>query len=206
LHAGALLSRDLLEELEACWRAQHAPVADHLAPGLSVDEIGATIAPLGLELPVEALTWWGWHDGTVDLPGASPDVGDLGPGWVFWSLRSAVSEYQRWRESAAEAADEEPETDASDLWHPQWFPSTTRDTGTTAACDCSVPFGEPTPMRAVNWWDEFFEDVQAQSFGEVVQWWIETLQCRAWRYYRHDRTWQYDWEILEPTRQVIGLV
>jgi hypothetical protein len=50
----ALLTGDLLDQLAAPWRDQHAPITALLRPGLTDEEIDATTAPAGIRLPEEA--------------------------------------------------------------------------------------------------------------------------------------------------------
>lgn len=88
------LDSELLARLEAAWTAQSAPIVDHLAPGLTDDEMSEIVSPLRLRLPLEARAWWGWHDG-VPWRGdgeATPERG-LGPGLEYMPLRDAVKDY-----------------------------------------------------------------------------------------------------------------
>jgi cell wall assembly regulator SMI1 len=68
------LTEDLLEQLAARWREQGMPIVESLRPGLSDAEMDELTQPLGVLLPREARTWWGWHNG------ADAGSADLGPG------------------------------------------------------------------------------------------------------------------------------
>lgn len=71
-----MLSKELLEDPAARWRRQDMPIAGSLRPGLSDAEMDPLTEPLGIRLPREARTWWGWHDGAwTDGKGSS----NLGP-------------------------------------------------------------------------------------------------------------------------------
>jgi hypothetical protein len=83
-----LLDAGLLAQLEDCWRACGAPVADALRPGLTDDEMDALTAPLGIRLPAEARRWWGWHDGANAKPGYEAPL--LGPQRPLYPLARAV--------------------------------------------------------------------------------------------------------------------
>jgi hypothetical protein len=56
----------MLRRLEGIWAEQGMPVVDHLAPGISPDELVARLAPLGLEPPHELSTWFEWHNGLAE--------------------------------------------------------------------------------------------------------------------------------------------
>ena len=110
-------------------------------------------------------------------------------------------------EDAADFATGTPRATPDWWWQPGWLPITTNGAGTTIACDCSVPEGEPSPMYAVNWGvRENFYEPSAASFGQMVTWWIEALDDGSWRYDREAGRWDYNWELVEPERQLGGLV
>ena len=87
-----LLDRHLLGELEVRWRAQEAPILERLTPGLSVEEIDAVTAPLGVRLPAEARLWWQWHNG---VPGAKGSLRVLrtigGPYYEYIPIEEAAA-------------------------------------------------------------------------------------------------------------------
>jgi hypothetical protein len=53
---------------------------------------------------------------------------------------------------------------------------------------------------------ENFYEPSAESFGQMVTWWIDALDDGAWRYDREAGRWEYNWELVEPKRQLGGLV
>jgi cell wall assembly regulator SMI1 len=184
---GPLLSWAQLEQLEALWAEQGAPLVGQLRPGLRDDEIESQLRPLGLRLPSEAALWWKWHDG---VPNGQPDL--MGGSYFrFLTLADSISEYHATRrvaETAARTADE-----ADRLWHPSWFPITTTASGGVIACDCSVPGGSATPIRAVHWGNKEDSDVPvAESFGQMVAMWIDAIERSAWRYDTALGRWEID--------------
>jgi cell wall assembly regulator SMI1 len=172
-----MLTQSQLQRLEMLWAEQSAPIASHLRPGLSVEEMGAIVAPLGFGLPTEAQTWWGWHDGVEES-----EVGVIGgPHLRFISLKDAVAQYHSSRALAEGAALGPGEADR--IWHPSWFPISDTGSGGVVACDCSVAPGSPTPIRMVHWGHkEDSDEPVADTFGEVVSWWIAAIERGAWWY------------------------
>lgn len=208
-----MLSGGLLNQLEEHWRRQRAPLLEHLRPGLTDSEADSLTAPLGLHLPVEARIWWGWHDGvSADvLPGYGRTIG--GPGFQFLPLKEAVAVYVRWRKLAGELAGDfvgDPRVQLADQdywWPPSWFPITSASNGDTVACDCSVAEGDPTPIRVIVA-EEMGADREpaVDSFGQMIDWWIEALDLGAWRYDPDAARWNYDYKRLDPARELTRLV
>lgn len=197
-----LLSLTQLERLETLWAEQGAPLVEHLRPGISNEEIDRQLESLRLRLPSEAALWWSWHDG---VPSGQPsDMG--GAAFMFFTLGDAVREYhssRRVAETAARTADE-----ADRLWHPSWFPITNTGYGAVIACDCSVPERATTPIRAVHWGHNEESDVPvAESFGQMVAWWIDAIERGAWRYDAHLGRWEIDHQKLaDPSLELTRLV
>lgn len=61
--ASADLLSDLLVALEQELRLQGVPVDDYLRPGALPPEVRAAFDECDLDAPLEALAWFGWHDG-----------------------------------------------------------------------------------------------------------------------------------------------
>jgi cell wall assembly regulator SMI1 len=89
-----VLTVPLLDELKRRWQSQRAPLLARLRPGLSSDGMDALTEPLGLHVPSEARTWWGWHDGAVSDGSAVSQVMG-GQHYGFISLQEAVTECLR---------------------------------------------------------------------------------------------------------------
>jgi len=203
------LRLDQLETLHALWAEQGAPIADRLRPGLPDEAIDGLTEPLAVRLPVEARTWWGWHDGTK----ADEDngyTGELGPEFGFLTLAQAVREYRTmramfedlWHGDTAETYD-----DPDYWWRPSWFPITNRRG--LVRCDTAVPLEAPCPIYWAYSHDHDAEGLshpRTASFGEMVSWWIEALQDGAWEYNRHENRWIHRAERVEAGRLRSGLV
>jgi cell wall assembly regulator SMI1 len=134
LNSGArppvLLTEELLEGLAARWRAQGMPIADALRPGLSDDEIDRLTAPLGLTLPREARTWWGWHDGAeFNVRGSS----NIGPLRVFEPLSVAVHATAQTREMMRGA-----DGVLAPMWQESWLRMSASEG--VVVIDCGVDF------------------------------------------------------------------
>lgn len=189
-----LLNRELLEELEGRWELQGVPVKPH--PGLEEREIDAMTSPLGLRLPVEARTWWGWQNG------ASGAL--FGPGRTLLSLENAIELYEQ--ELAIFHADDIAETVAS-LRPRERFPI--MHSGGPVSCDCSVPEGAPTPIYHVDSHDydiDGVENPRTRSFGELVQWWLDAFDEGVWQWDRAAGRWRRDESALDLDRSRSGLV
>lgn len=201
------LDAALLARLEEAWAAQGAPIAGNRTPGLSDDEMDEITAPLGLSLPLEARVWWGWHDGVAARDGDGGPARRVGPMVDYWPLRFAVDRYLMERKIFAEVLEGE---DVSDLEsdRPAHFFPITHTTG-PVFCDCSVPEGAPSPIYRVHTHgnpEEELAQPRARSFGEMVSWWIDALADGIWRWNTIRQTWDYDWERLDPKRELTGLV
>jgi hypothetical protein len=189
-----LLSIDLLHKLERAWSETNAPAANSTRRGLSPDEIDELMAPIDLDLPHEGVVWWGWHDGAS---------GEIGPDLPFMSLAEAVQLYNWLCQTARDIAG----ADAHGMWDPSWFPVTTASIG-PIALDCSAAPNCGTPIRQINWELPRSEmaRIQAESFGQVVSWWIDAYNDKAWSFDERDGAWVYRPELLDPSRRDTGLV
>lgn len=200
--AAALLTPDLLENLQEKWTLQRAPVVEHLRPGLSPDQIDAMTEPLGVRLPTEARTWWSWHDG-VSRTTALGAHRELGPSFPFLPLDEAATHYQHARQQAAEVAGDR----ADYWWRPSWFPITERRG--EVRCECSVPAEAPCPIYWAYSHDHDAEGLtrpRVDSFGAMVAWWIEAIEIGAWQYNSAEGGWEYRPQLLSPDREASGLV
>jgi len=196
-----LLDADLLRKLESRWRDHHLPLLDKLRPGVSEDRIDALTAPLGLQLPLEAKRWWGWHDGGDVGPLASDRY--LGPGFEFLPLAEAIERCVWWRQLAVETARDIDSTDAASdphfWWRASWFPVTERNGA--LACDCSVAADTPTPIYCPDSHDVVGRtEPGTRSLRQLVAWWAEAFDTGVWKYDAESRQWNYQWELLDPIR------
>jgi hypothetical protein len=198
-----LLTLKLLTRLEEAWAAQGALIAGNDTPGLSDDEMDEITAALGLSLPLEARVWWGWHDGVPWRPSGEPTPErELGPGIQYLPLRDAVADYLMDRQIFTDL-----EGDAEPFRPAAYFPIT-RTSG-PVLCDCSVPAGAPSPIYYTHTYGNPLEELAqpgARSFGEMVSWWIDALSDGIWRWDATREAWDYDWERLDPKRELSGLV
>jgi hypothetical protein len=190
-----LLDAQLLHTYEERLRAQGLPFDEWVRPGLRGDEMDTVLAPLGLRLPSEARTWWGWHDG--ENPTARNDL--LGPSTEFLSLAESVRQYGQSRGIAERTAKQDPPPwdDPDFAWNPAWLPISRP--GHPVVIDCSVAEDDPTPIRYIDWQnvDSFFLP-KAQSLGQMVTWWIEAIDVGAWEWSHKDQRWFSHNDRLEP--------
>ena len=114
--APPLLSLELLDEFERQLRLHQAPALDHAQPGLTSEQMHALVEPLGLRLPVEAVVWWGWRNGT------GPQPRFLLPYRAWLSLEEAVWRAADFRE---QFDGELLPDDSGPVWPDWWLPITT---------------------------------------------------------------------------------
>jgi hypothetical protein len=154
-----LLDLDLLQRLEAAWRAQGALIADALAPGLTDAEIDHLTAA-GLQLPAEARLWWGWHNGATGTTSQSDDIGhDV----IIYSLGQALEEFRNDLGGGGELAPA------------SWLPLA-QVTGGLLCIDCTP--AEIAPVHRVDWQTGFTPGTD--SMGELVERWLEMYEAGAW--------------------------
>lgn len=198
-----LLSIDLLEELAARWRAHKLPILDNLRLGISDDDIDTIVGPLGLGLPTEGKVWWGWHDG-ANVPRGYADDRYVGSHLEFLPLANAARHYEESRASFDEIGQ------PADLWWPKNQFIITRKSSGDITFDSSVPQESPSPIFSVLHHDRNphidFKNPAARSFGEMVTWWIEAWDDGIWGYDKDTGKWTYDWERLDPARELTGLL
>lgn len=101
LHDIPTLDDAAIDRLVAALRQQGAPIAAHLSPGLSDDEMQTLVAPLDIVLPAEARAWWRYANG---VPSDAPGSGALSPSWSWAGLEDIVAECIWRRESGREGA------------------------------------------------------------------------------------------------------
>jgi hypothetical protein len=189
-----LFDTAMLRTYESRLRTQGVPVDEWRKPGLTDDEMSDALAPLGLGLPMEGRVWWGWHNGA---PGYGKGKLVAPSGDKFLSLAEAVETYREFRTIVQGLV--EPDipllADPDYRWNPAWLPI--RGPQLPVVIDCSVPEGQPTPLRFIDLQDvEGSPKPRAQSLGQMVSWWIEAIDCGAWRWNPASNQWDTHDELL----------
>lgn len=207
MSSSRLLQEEQLETLRTLWVAQGAPIAQRLRAPLSDAEIDKVTESIGVSLPSEARTWWGWHDGAE----SDEAVGaELGPDLRFMSLSEAVDQYRFWRglfEEEWKGLTDDFYDDPDYWWRPSWLPVTERSGA--IRIETAVNPGQPSPV----YW-AYFADHDAQglarprvsSMGEMVDWWIEALEAGSWAFDPGKQRWMEQPERMPPHRRSSGLI
>jgi hypothetical protein len=183
-----MLRDEDLDRLEAAWRAQGAPIADYLAPGLTETEIDSLI-PADLTLPAAARRWWGWHDGTTKGMWSGDESAIGVGGWNLMSLAEAL----KWRATLM-AENDPPEFpddpgDWEGQWAPWWLPIVYYD-GATIFLDANA--ATPDGDAPLHVWAKVPEDVfsvRFDSLGELVGRWASALEEGYFRWSPETAKW-----------------
>lgn len=188
-----MLTEQLLDRLTATWHAHGVPIEEALAPGRVVSSFTSDDEKLHVELPAELRTWWAWHDGMVEdwqgtwpvAPGLTPMSFKESRDWWQWSLEHA-------QKIAADAPAGTPNADPGYWWREGWIPLASDGTGYIVA-DCDLGEPDVAPIRRIKWEPDL--DVtsrpRTESFGQLVEWWIEALELGLWTYDRDTKTWTW---------------
>ena len=190
-----ILTEDLLEQLAARWRAQRLPIIESLRPGLSDAQMDELTEPIGLILPREARTWWGWHDGaSTDGQGSS----NLGPGRLFSPLSDAVR-------ATAETRDmmRAPDGELDPTWRYAWLRMASG--GERTVIECSVGFEEPVPARYYRPEEPETGAKGVPSIGALVLLYIDAFDRGAWTYDPDRRVWCGDPAKSDPATRDLHL-
>jgi hypothetical protein len=192
--------RNTLERLEAHWRTQGAPIADHLAPGATEEEIASLEARAGIVLPDVARELFQWHDGATangaDITSGSSDT-FFGPGtWRFLSLREMTDwVLNEWRVENLEWAAELPQYSPEGPWPKQWFPLFNRsDEPEAIVIRCyEHRVTDPTPVARAHLYEND-PDRALQHFDLVslLQTWLMWFDLGAIRWDEQARRWLVD--------------
>ncbi|MDI6105955.1 SMI1/KNR4 family protein [Actinoplanes sp. NEAU-A12] len=184
-----MLRDEDLVRLEAVWRAQGAPIADSLAPGLSGDDLAELEAEHGLVVPAELRLWWGWHDGVVGGGRRGGSLSAIGAGpWHFLSLGEAL-DVRRFHIALDPSPFPESVDDWNGEWASWWLPvfkagsaccfadlSTATDSGVSIHLWAQQPDDPFTPMFA--------------SFGEMVEASADGIERGYFTWRRDLREWE----------------
>jgi cell wall assembly regulator SMI1 len=177
-----MLTEQLLDRLTATWRAHGVPGEEALAPGRHVGSFTSDDGSIHVELPAELQMWWAWHDGRVeDWEGTWP----IGPSLRPLSSAQSRDRWQRSMEMATDAAAPAPAgtplADPGYWWRASWVPLFSDGSGYIVG-DCALGGPDVAPIRRIEWGPDL--DVVARprtdSFGQLVEWWIEALDLGLW--------------------------
>jgi cell wall assembly regulator SMI1 len=192
-----------MDRIEAAWRAQGAPTADTLAPGLNADQLDAYEAELGYPLPAELRLWWGRHDGAVG--GAwSPGTAAAPRPWFLLSLRESLDERAE-RLAANDGAEfSEDDQEWEGEWASWWLPLATAgnawifaDLRAAADGDGSVP---------VHFYEHVPEDVfraRAPSLGDLITAWATAIEQGRFVYSAGSGRWDIPHPLPAELRQLV---
>jgi cell wall assembly regulator SMI1 len=106
----------LLRLLEQQWAERDPDFVPELRRGLSVREMDAALGSRNLRLPLEAKTWFCWHDGTTSarMLGASAAL--------FSPLARMVERYDQLLEGSEEGKDANGQLPLGAGWRVSWVP------------------------------------------------------------------------------------
>jgi hypothetical protein len=173
-----------LSRFEDELRKQDVPALKYLRAGLAAPDAEQSAAAVGLRLPQEALTWFGWHDGVE--PAERPSEHMLGR-FELLGLADAIDGY-RWRRE--QALEDEPEFE-EEVWSRRWLPFAVRVTSRTLALDISGPLDAPVPVYLIDAQDpEEANAPKCASMKAMVELWTDALAQGLWRWDHAKRKWE----------------
>ncbi|HXE44086.1 MAG TPA: hypothetical protein VN635_02700 [Conexibacter sp.] len=186
-----MLNEQLLDRLSATWHAHAVPGEEALAPGREVDSFTTDDGALHVELPAELRRWWGWHDGCAeDWQGTRP----IAPSLRLMSSAQSQAWWQRSMQLAKDAAGPAPAgtplADPDYWWRSSWVPLFSDGSGYLVG-DCALGGPDVAPIRRIEWGPDLDEVARprTESFGQLVEWWIEALELGLWTYDREKKKW-----------------
>jgi hypothetical protein len=155
-------------------------------------------AEIGITLPDEARTWWGWHDGAGE-PGAGygQRAAELGPGMYFLPLSDAVAHHREMRTLS-------PDVDPDDLWPANWLAVSALD-DQAIVLYCDVAKAAPVPVEWYITEAGLDNGPNLLSMGEMVAIWTGAIDCGGWWFEYENQRWECDWERLPPDLRVAGI-
>jgi hypothetical protein len=193
------LLRELLETYEYECDRMGSPIERALAPGISEQQVRATLAEVGLVANDEVVTWFAWHDGERDDL-EDPSL-DAMPQFLPASLFYAV---KRYRDSVLEF---EPPYGTDVPWEYFMFGAgegwlMLMDSSRGCAIDCFAELDRSTPPRIRSASENFLESgserlYRAVSLCTLVTWWLEGLRTGAYIWDESEQHWKID-PYLEP--------
>lgn len=190
----AILDEGILEGFADRLRERGVPTITAAQPGLDDRAMQQAAAQLGLRLPVEATTWWGWRNG---VPSATPAASrEIAPGRLWLPLEEALTECVRIRHMIADAFARTP-TDTRPIeaiWSSKWIPLIQYEG--LYVIDTDVPEDAPCPVR-IYWFYEPEAPPDLASVGELVLLWTEAIDRGAWRYEPSTAQWCVEDSILD---------
>jgi cell wall assembly regulator SMI1 len=192
-----------IDRIEAAWRAQGAPTADSLAPGLSADELDAYEAELGYPLPAELRRWWGRHDGA--LGGAWSPGSAVGTGtWYLMSLRESLDKRAQFLALNGRPDFPEDEEEWEGEWAPWWLPLVTAGNAWLFADLRAAADGDGSaPVHA---WEHIPDDlfsVRAPSWGDVITGWAAGIEQRQFVYSADSGQWEIPHPLPAELRRLV---
>lgn len=179
-----MLTEQLLDRLSATWRAHGVPVEEALAPGRDVVSFGSDDGRLHVALATEIRTWWDWHDGYNQ---GWDGKWIIGPGLQHMSSARSRTHWQKMLTMAVEAAERGPEgtalADPDYWWRASWIPLASDGSGYIVA-DCDLGGPDEAAIRRIEWGPDLdiIARPRTESFGQLVEWWIEAIELGLWSY------------------------
>ena len=185
--ASAELLERLLPEFEMELRRAGVAVDECFAPPIGRSTVAAAFERLALPLPEEVVTWFGWHDGVVDLTWMKAF-----PKFEFYSLENVVDRYLNERGW--------PKGHEDWQWNPEWIQLLGDNNG--LAIECLPPSDVSPRVRPLSHDGEWGTQpdngyAQVVSLCTPVTWWIESLRAGEYTWYPEHRAW--DWDFGKPS-------
>lgn len=200
--------RELLARLDDHLDRQQVPIVDAWQPGLDPEQARTAVdRELGLQLPVEAETWFAWHDGVDPSRYGRDGVWMVASDLFPMPLSRCIGEYHR-RRRLAERLEEPPAIPADDIWHPLWFPLLGYISEDLVFLDTNVPPGAAAPVHIKYAHDAPSESHQPRvpSLTDAVSVWVRMFDEGRYRFDPSTGRLDADTDGLDPQMFRTGLI
>lgn len=174
---------DLLRHVEQIWRAQSAPVALHLAPGATREQLDLFESTTGLPLSTELRQWWSWHNGVLPQERYDLAARCIGPGgWELMSLDEARVDRDEWATT---------KSSYGLPWDTSWLPIARCAQNARVIARTHDNDGDRTPIGIVElpYEGEFGAPV-TDSLTAIVTIWTSMLDDRYYWFDTSTGTWE----------------
>jgi hypothetical protein len=191
--------QELIGELVALWAAQGAPIASHLLPGATAEDLDRAEQELGFPLSGEVRDWYASHNGYVN-PSSPRQAAQWPNGAHAGSLEEAVENHHAERARAARAADRYQGL-ITLPFGPAWI-TLVRPSKNMLVADCAAAASDRQAPSSLHYMHadvpEDWPTVVLPSLTSLLEAWLTLTRTRAIRYDSDLEDWNSDRASIPP--------